>query len=108
MNPQFKDIAGSVIRWGLTVLCTWLVQRGVVQEAQTPTIIAAGLAVVTPLLWSIWQKYGARLKLLTALTMAPGATEADVERHIEATPKDELPPVTTPKDVQPVAVEKLP
>lgn len=101
MNPLTRERVEALVRWGVTLLVGYLVHRGVIDQDSSLTLTALAVAALGPLAWSFSQKSTARLKLLTALTAPPGTTEADVERHIDLTPKSELPSVTTPKDMAP-------
>ena len=54
-----KSISGSVTRWALTGVGTWLVNKGIVKaEDMELLIVGAGVALAS-LAWSIWQKWQA-------------------------------------------------
>ena len=100
MSPLVQEALASVLRWGLALAAGWLVQHGIwTQAAATMYVAAAALALVS-LGWSVWQKYVARSKLMTALIMPAGRTENDVARKIAS--GIGVPSVTTAKDVVPL------
>lgn len=78
MDPFTLEIVGAVLRWALTGLGMWLVQHHVINETQASSLAErAGthlllvLPLVAPLLWSLWAKVRARVKLNTAMAMGP-------------------------------------
>ena len=99
MNPMLSAALASILRWALTFLAGWFVQRGIWTGGEAEMYVAgAALALVT-CVWSVWSRYRSRVKFLTALTMAPGATENDVKAHIKsgaATPTVHTPAHTVP------------
>lgn len=65
MNKQtLSTLAyGAVVaRWGLGVVGTWLVQRGVITSAQVPETVGAGMALIG-LGWAAYHHYTADKKL---------------------------------------------
>lgn len=99
MNPILQEAVGSILRWGLTIIAGWAVSHGIWTASAAATYVTAGVLALLTLGWSLWQKYVARRKLVTALTMAPGTTEVQVEQKIASgTP---VPTVTTPPDTVP-------
>lgn len=96
MNPMFQAALGAILRWGLTFLAGWFVQHGIWTGNEAEAYVAGAAVAVLTLLWSLWNKYRSRVKFLTALTMAPGSTEVNVEARI-ADPSKVNPSVTTPK-----------
>jgi hypothetical protein len=94
-------------------LSTYLIQHHIVTASQgeslSSTLFAQAINAlpgVAALAWSMWQKYGARLKLVTALTMPPGTTIAQVEQKIASGAP--LPPPDLSKTAVPLAaVAKL-
>lgn len=99
MNPILQEALGSILRWLLALGAGYLVKAGIWTGSAAQTYVAAGAIGVLTLGWSLWQKYKGRVKFLTALTMAPGATENDVNAHISAGKAS--PVVTTPTDTIP-------
>lgn len=105
MNPMVQQALVSVVRWGLTFGAGILVQHGIwTAPDATQYVTAASLAIVA-LLWSLWDKYKSRQKLVTALVLPKGATEIEVEGTIAAGAP--IPSVLTPKDVVPVSVPSV-
>lgn len=100
MNPMVQAALGSVIRHVLTLAAGYLVSQGIWSEQDAAGYVAAASMVALSLAWSIWQKYGDRLKLLVGLTSPSGTTEAMVELKIAA---GVAVPVATPKDALPMA-----
>lgn len=98
MNPLVVEALGSIVRWALTFGGAYLVKVGIWSQADATTYVAGAAMALIALGWSIYQKYGARLKLVTALASPVQISEAQVEHKIAigATPS-----VTTPKDVTP-------
>ena len=84
INPLFISIAGSFLRWGLTLAAAWLVQHGVWSaNDETGYVTGLTLAGVT-LLWSLWTRYKSRIKFLTALESPPGTDEAVIAAKVAA------------------------
>ncbi len=98
MNPMLQEALMSILRWGLTLLAGWFVSHGVWTLSQSASYVAAASVAILTLGWSLWQKYGARVKLLVALSGGP-TTERAVEAHIESgavTPTVKTDPATIP------------
>jgi hypothetical protein len=91
MNPFLADVIGSLVRFSLTTGAGWLVSQGYIEAGSAAAIVGLGL--------SLWQKYTARTKLVTALASPAGTTEATVEKKIA---QGEQPSVNTPKTEKPV------
>jgi len=83
-----QQALGSIVRWALAFLAGYLVSHGVWTPGAAESYVnAAATAIamaVVSLGWSLWQKYRARLRLLTALDMPAGTSEAKVEDRIKA------------------------
>lgn len=89
MNPLVVDIIGTWVRAALVAISAYLIQHHIVTaqqgealSSQVFTQVINSLPAIAALGWSMWQKYGARLKLVTALTMPVGATENAVVAKI--------------------------
>lgn len=98
MNPILAQALGSVVRWALALGAGYLIRAGIWSASDAEVYITGGTLALVALVWSVWQKYHSRLKLVTALAM-PATTEAHVEQQVKA---GISPPVTTPKYVRPV------
>ncbi len=99
MNPILQSALLSLVRWALAIAAGFLVKAGIWDASDAETYVAAGALALLALGWSLWLKYRDRVKLLTALTMTPGATENDVIAHIASgapTPTVSTPPNTIP------------
>lgn len=97
MNPMAQAALAAIFRWALTIGAGYLVARGIWTQEEAATYVIGGALALTALLWSVYQKYVERSKLVTALSMPP-TTESHVEQAVKA---GVAPPVTTPKDVTP-------
>lgn len=87
MVALLPELIGSLVRAGVLFSAGWFVQQGIWtqdQAARFSTAITAWLvAALMALGWSLWQKYRARLKFLTALESPAGTHEAVVEDRIK-------------------------
>jgi hypothetical protein len=101
MPPIVYDFLFGLIRHGLTFLGGWLVERGLATTDQTNQLVEGVAVFLVGVLWSLWQKYGAKRKQLTAQTMPAGATETQVNAKIAA---GVVPSVLTGIDTTPMAV----
>ena len=61
--PLVSSVAGSVTRWALTGLAAYLVNKGVISEADAGSIILGVGAGLASLAWSIWQKWTAHAEV---------------------------------------------
>lgn len=113
MFPPFVlQVVGVFVRAAVVALATWVAAHGGPtftdnQIAKAATEIAPVAAV---LLWSLWQKFHGRQKLMTALASSAGLSENHVEMLVADgrapsvfTPKHEAPALTQqpPKGVEP-------
>lgn len=112
MNPLYTDIVGSWVRAFLLLVSAFLIQHHVVTATQGEALSALWfqqiLNAVPGLIslgWSAWQKYGARVRLNTALTMPAGKTLADVDAKISTGVG--IPSAKTAATVVPTAVAVL-
>lgn len=99
MNPILQEALGSILRWGLAAGAGWLVEHGVWTSGNASVYVSAGTIALLSLGWSLWNKYKGRIKLLTALTMPAGTTEAGLQAQIKAGVP--TPAVTTPAGTVP-------
>ena len=100
MNPLLVEALGSIVRAGLNIVAGYLVTAGIWTSGDAEKYVAAAALAVISIGWSVWQKYGMRGKLVTALALPSGVTENEAHRVW----KDEgvkTPPVTLPKDEPP-------
>lgn len=82
MNPMLQAALGSIIRALLASIGGFFVQRGWWTQGEAIEYIAGFSLFLISLGWSLWEKYGARIKFLTALEAPTGATEATVNAKI--------------------------
>lgn len=103
MNPLIIELVGGFVRWLLTFGSGYLVSRGIWTTDQAEhyvvEITAAVATALAALLWTVWQKYHNRVKIVTALAKSQ-MTEQDLEEQIAAGVSA---PATTPKDARPKA-----
>lgn len=100
MNPLAVEAIGAIVRWVLAIGAGVIVERGIWTPEDSSKYVAAAALALIGLGWSIYQKYGMRLKLLTALTSTTAMTEHQVEAKV-ANPSVINPSVTTPKTETP-------
>jgi hypothetical protein len=84
MDPFIKSIIGSIMRWLVTGVAAWLVSRGVLASGDSAEVIAGATTLLITLVWTLYQKYCARVKFLTALESPAGTSEAKVDAKIAA------------------------
>lgn len=106
MNPMLAEALTSIVRSILKIGAGYLVARGVWAPNDANNYVAAAALAIVGIGWSYWQTYRSRVKLLTALTMPPGATEADVTATVAAGGPS-VPSVTTPPTVVPTGKGSL-
>lgn len=98
VNPMFAAALGSIIRWALALGAGYLVRKEIWQPGDATLYVTAGATALTALVWSLWDKYYQRAKLVTALATPRVVSENTVEKMID----DKLaPPVSVPKDRAP-------
>jgi hypothetical protein len=81
------EALGSIARWLLAGLMGYFVGHGVFTQAQadnyTTALAGAAAAGAVSLGWSLWQKYSAHLKVLTALSMPAGSSIDQLQQKID-------------------------
>lgn len=98
MNPILSAALGSMLRFLLVGVASWLVSHGIWSDAEAKQYIEAGVLFLLAVIWSLWTHYRTRIKFLTALMPGP-KTESEVKEHIksgEPTPSVNTPPDTIP------------
>jgi len=78
----FNLIIGTLLRSLIMVGAGWLVAHGMLPQGSTEEWVGAVVLVVLGVLWSLYQKYVERIKLLTALQSKAGTTEEEVVAKI--------------------------
>lgn len=104
MNPLLTAALGSILRWALAILAGYLVKKGIWSDSEAATYVTAGALGLLTLGWTLWERYKARVKLLTALTLPEGSTENELKDHMKSatvkpsilTPPDSVPTPATP------------
>jgi len=98
---------GSILRYGLMILATYLVRHGIWSQNAAEGYVEAAVTALLALGWSWWKIHGNRVKLLVALMPGP-KTEDEVNEHIAAglpvpsvlTPSNTVPGVPLPQPNQ--------
>jgi hypothetical protein len=106
LNPMLQQFLGSFARWLLAGAAVWAVQHGIFTENEAAKYVEAGSLALVGIGWSLYQKYGSRLKLVTAMSSDQSMTEKELEIHIARAQAigASLPSVTTPKTEAPQAI----
>ena len=99
MNPILQAALGSILRYGLMILATFLVKHGVWTASAAERYVEAAVVALLALGWSWWKIHGNRIKVLTALTMPQGSTENDLKEQVKT---GEVPSVMTPTNAVPM------
>ena len=108
-NPLAVKFIGSLLRWVIGPVSALLVAKGVITSEDAgqysgalsdPGFITGAMGFLAQLGWSLWEKYTARQKLVTALAAPTPTTEQVVELIVKA---GEAPSTTTPKDEVPTS-----
>ncbi len=97
MNPLAVEAIGSVMRAGLNIAAGILVTHGIWTQGDAEKYVGALVLALISLGWSLWQKFGMRSKLVTAMAMKAGVSENQVQAAIDH-PNVVTPPVTLAKD----------
>jgi hypothetical protein len=84
------------LRWALNGVFVWMIARNIIQPDQTEQIVVGLAGALAMLAWIVWTKIRERRKLVTAMALPSGATEASVEQTVKA---GLAPSVSTPRDV---------
>lgn len=100
MNPMAVEAIGAIVRWLLTFGGAYLVKLGIWNQDDAAKYIAGATLALISLGWSLYQKYGSRLKLLTAMATPGTTTEHLVEMTVAA---GHAPSVTTDKGQTPIS-----
>lgn len=98
MNPLLQAALGSLIRFALGGVFSYLVTKGIWTEAEAANYLSAAVVALVALGWAIWSHYKDRLKLVTALATPHAASEHLIERMVA---DGQAPPTTLPKNTTP-------
>lgn len=102
MIPPFvQQIVGVVVRAAVVFLAGWVAAHGgpTFTNDQVTKAVTEIVPVVAVLLWSFYQKYHGRQKLMTALASNAGSSENHVEMLVA---QGASPSVLTPKHEAPL------
>ncbi len=85
-SQLIKNLVGAAVRWVLVLVGAWLVNKGIITDAQNSTLVSDGIPVaigivmtVFALLWSLWQKRHANQKVDLALSLPSGTSRKVLE-----------------------------
>jgi hypothetical protein len=101
MNPILQSALGAILRHFLTIGAGYLVARGIWSQNESVDYVGAAVLAILGFGWTLYQKYVERQKLLTAIAMNAGSTEAEVEANVQ---KGIAPPVTTGRNEAPYLI----
>jgi len=104
MNPLLVEALGAIVRAGLNVCAGWFVAHGIWAANDAEKYVGSAALVVLSIGWSLFQKYGMRIKLLTALATPQTMSENEVQRMVKD-PTVNTPPVTLQKHEEPRSME---
>jgi hypothetical protein len=79
MDLIIKNLIGTAVRWLLTSVGAWLVAQGILQSGAQVEWVAGAVAIVTALVWGLYQKFVAAKLLKTAMELPAGATLIEVK-----------------------------
>lgn len=106
MFPPFvQQIIGTVVRTAVAFFVGWLAAHGgpTFTDDQVTKAVSEIVPIVGVLLWSFYQKYHGRQKLMTAMASNAGVSENHVEMLVASgaapsvmTPKHEAPTLQGP------------
>lgn len=95
MNPLLQGFLTRVLQFALAGLFGWMVQKGILNDAESQTYMTAAIAGLLGLGWMLWEKYKDRLKLSTAMATPRRLSERQVDQMVKA---GQTPPATLPKE----------
>lgn len=92
MSDLVTKLVTGLVRHLLTGVAGWLISNGILNQGDVDQLLAGlGLALIT-IAWSVWNKYGSHLSVLTALASPQGTTLAQLKESVDS---GKTPPVTT-------------
>jgi hypothetical protein len=97
VNPFVQKLIGSVVRAALVALGGFLSAQAIANPEQISSFVEAAIPVIVGLVWSVWEKYTSRQKLVTTQAIAE-VTEHQVEAKIK---EGAAPSVTVAKNTVP-------
>jgi hypothetical protein len=107
MNPLLVEALGSIVRAGLNVCAGWLVAHGIWSSSNAEKYVGAAALALISLGWSLWQHYGMRSKLITALATPATMSEHQIEGIVND-PTVLTPSVMTPNNEAPASISPVP
>lgn len=81
MPVLLAEFLGAILRVLLAGAAGFFVQRGILTQGQSDTMVLAFTGWLLVAGWSVWNKYRGRVKFMTALE---STTEAEVKEKIAA------------------------
>lgn len=76
---KFQLVVGALVRWAATLLAGYLVSKGALTSESEAEFGAAVVAILVPLLWSLYQKNRHVDMVDKALDLPSHATRADLK-----------------------------
>ena len=95
---MLQSAIGSILRYGLMILATYLVKHGIWSQSAAEGYVEAAVTALLACGWSWWKIHSNRIKLLVALMPGP-KTEDEVNAHISSGLP--VPSVLTPSNTVP-------
>lgn len=100
MRGIAEESIGSIVRTILAALSGYLVQQALISEAQSQQFMIAAVPFLSALIWSLYQKYKGRVRLMTALASPMPMSENTLEKVVAT---GNTPSVATPQFLVPRA-----
>jgi uncharacterized membrane protein YhiD involved in acid resistance len=91
MNPLLSAALGAILRWGLTGAAGYFVAKGIWTQEEASTYVVALIGAVLTLAWSLYQKYTAQQKIVTAAAAPAGTSQEKVKQMVT---NGQAPPAT--------------
>lgn len=107
MIPTFvQQVIGVVVRAAIVWIAAWVAAHGGPQygESEIAKVVAEATPVILVIVWSIWQKFKSRQKLMVAMASPSAVSENHLDLHVASvqppsvlTPRREVPTIHGPK-----------
>jgi hypothetical protein len=82
MSELTQKILGGLVRTALAGVTGWLINKGIINSGDVATLISGITVGLITVAWTVYQKYGSHLQLLTALASPAGTTVAQVKAAV--------------------------
>lgn len=84
MDLFIRNLIGTIVRWVLTTVASYLVSTGLLKPEDQAQLIAGLAFAAATLFWGIYQKFVAKRVLEAALQLPAGATAAEAVAEARA------------------------